>query len=87
MSNYSTCEACPLFACSDARRYEMDTTSNPAEGPSGKLIGYAPVRSFAAFKMDESRTEASDGDLEKSALGILSDVLLYLSSRILRSPA
>jgi hypothetical protein len=56
-------------------------------GASGDLIGYVPVRSFFALDMEESRTEASDRDLQKSALGIPSDVLLHLSSRLQRSPA
>ncbi len=47
---------------------------------------YASVRSLLGFDSVEPSTEASDGDLGKSAHCIPSDVQLQLSSRLQQSP-
>jgi hypothetical protein len=60
---------------------------NPAEGASRDSINRVSARFIIALEMEESATEASDGDLQRSALDILSAVLPHLLSRLLRSPA
>jgi hypothetical protein len=56
-------------------------------GASRDLIGQVSVRSFFAVDMEQSTTEPSDGDLQRSPLGIPSVVPLHFSSRLQRSPA